>query len=123
MAHILVIDDDEQFRSMLVQMLTIDKHLVTIARDGEEGLALCGREKPELIITDILMPHLDGIELIMELQKRGNAVPIIAVSGGRRSISAEFNLESASLMGVKAVLAKPFTRADLRQTIETALSE
>lgn len=122
MAHILVIDDDEQFRSMLVQMLTIDKHQVTIACDGEEGLALCDREQPELIITDILMPHLDGIELIMELQKRGNAVPIIAVSGGRRSISADFNLESASLMGVKAVLAKPFARADLRQTIEKALS-
>jgi CheY-like chemotaxis protein len=122
MSHILVIEDDEQFREMLVQMLTADSHRVTIARDGEEGLRLSGQVKPELIITDILMPKKDGIETIMELAKREAGIPIIAMSGGRRSISAEFNLESASLMGVKATLAKPFARADLRKAIEQALS-
>jgi len=122
MAHILVIEDDEQFREMLVQMLTTDSHRVTFACDGEEGLRLSKQVKPELIITDILMPKMDGIETIMQLSKQGNGIPIIAISGGRRSISAEFNLQSATLMGVKATLAKPFTRADLRQAIEQALS-
>jgi CheY-like chemotaxis protein len=122
MAHILVIDDDQAFREMLVQSLTLDQHRVSVARDGEEGLRLCRQAKPDLILTDILMPAVDGIELIMELSRQGNAIPIIAMSGGRRSISAEFNLESASLMGVKATLAKPFVRADLRQAIERALA-
>ncbi|WP_040579739.1 response regulator [Methylobacter tundripaludum] len=121
MARILVIEDDEQFREMLVQMLTQDAHRVTVAHDGEEGLRLSRQVRPNLIITDILMPRMDGIETIMELARQGGDTPIIAISGGRRSISAEFNLESATLMGVKATLAKPFTRADLRQAIEQAL--
>jgi CheY-like chemotaxis protein len=122
MAHILLIDDDEQFRAMLAQMLSLDHHQVTLAIDGEEGLRLAGQVKPDLIITDILMPHKDGIETIMALAGAGNAIPIIAISGGRRTISAEFNLKSASLIGVKASLAKPFARADLRLAIAQALS-
>lgn len=122
MPRILLIDDDEQFRGMLVQMLTADAHQVTIACDGEEGLRLAPQVKPDLIITDILMPRKDGIETILALNEAGSKVPIIAISGGRRAISAEFNLESASLAGVKATLAKPFARAELRAAIHKALA-
>jgi CheY-like chemotaxis protein len=122
MAHILLIDDDEQFRAMLAQMLKQDGHRLTLAGDGEEGLRQAREVKPDLIITDILMPHKDGIELIMALHGAGSTIPIIAVSGGRRLISAGFNLESAALLGVKATLAKPFARADLRQAITRALA-
>jgi CheY-like chemotaxis protein len=122
MTHILLIDDDEQFRVMLAQMLSLDHHQVTLAIDGEEGLRKAGQVKPDLIITDILMPHQDGIETIMALTEAGSAIPIIAISGGRRTISAEFNLKSASLIGVKATLVKPFARADLRRAIVQALS-
>jgi CheY-like chemotaxis protein len=122
MAHILLIDDDEQFRAMLAQMLSQDAHQVTLAGDGDEGLRLSGQVKPDLIITDILMPHLDGIEAIMALAGAGSTIPIIAISGGRRTISAEFNLKSAALIGVKATLAKPFARAELRQAIVKALA-
>lgn len=122
MAHILLIDDDKPFRAMLAQMLSLDTHRVTIACDGEEGLRLAGQVKPDLIITDILMPHKDGIETIMALNKSGSEIPIIAISGGRRYLSAGFNLQSATLVGVKATLAKPFARADLRQAIALALS-
>jgi CheY-like chemotaxis protein len=122
MSHILLMDDDEQFRAMLSQMLTEDKHQVTVACDGEEGLRLALQIKPDLIITDILMPHKDGIETIVALNQAGSKIPIIAISGGRRVISAEFNLESASLIGVKATLPKPFARDDLRKAIGRALS-
>jgi CheY-like chemotaxis protein len=121
MAHILVIDDDEQFRAMLVQMLTQDGHQVTIAADGEEGLRLARKSAPELIITDILMPKKDGMDVMLELSRSHSRIPVIAVSGGRRCITAEFNLDSAALLGARAVLAKPFTRADLRQALATAL--
>lgn len=122
MAHILLIDDDEQFRAMLAQMLTRDAHQVTIACDGEEGLRLAGQVKPDLIITDILMPLKDGIETIMALNESGSEIPIIAISGGRRFLRADFNLESATLIGAKITLAKPFARADMRQAIARALS-
>ena len=121
MAHILVIDDDEQFRAMLVQMLTQDGHQVAIAADGEEGLRLIGQAAPELIITDILMPKKDGMDLLLELDRADSPIPVIAVSGGRRSITAEFNLDSAALLGARAVLAKPFTRTDLRQAVANVL--
>ena len=122
MTHILLIDDDEPFRAMLAQMLGKDGHRVTLAGDGAEGLRLALDVRPDLIITDILMPHQDGIETIMALAQAGSAIPIIAISGGRRAISADFNLESAALIGVKATLAKPFDRAALRLAIERALS-
>lgn len=121
MAHIFIIEDDAQFLTMLVKMLQSDGHQVTTASNGEEALSLLERIKPNLILTDILMPKMDGVETIMALSQKGNAIPIIAMSGGRRSISAEFNLESANLLGVEAVLAKPFSRADLRAAIELAL--
>jgi CheY-like chemotaxis protein len=65
---------------------------------------------------------MDGIEMILELSRSDNAVPIIAMSGGRRSITAEFNLDSAARMGVKVTLAKPFSRAELRRAIQDAMA-
>ncbi len=122
MAHILVIDDDEQFRGMLVQMLSKDRHRVDFAVDGEQGLRFLQQNKPDLIITDILMPYKDGIDLIRTLVLSGNPIPVIAISGGRRFITAEFNLESAELIGVKAALAKPFGWAELRSAVAKALA-
>lgn len=121
MSHILVIEDDVQFRTMLVQMLQSDRHEVTIAGDGVEALELLVSIRPDLIITDILMAKMDGVETIVELARRGIDTPVIAMSGGRRSITAEFNLDSAALLGVTATLSKPFARADLRKAIEQAL--
>jgi CheY-like chemotaxis protein len=122
MPHILVIEDDLDFREPLVKMLTNDGHTVAIAGDGRVALSLLKTLRPDLIITDILMPNMDGIETIMEMSHSGSATPIIAMSGGRRSITTEFMLDSAKLMGVKATLAKPFSRADLRRAINEALA-
>lgn len=121
MAHILIIEDDEQFRQMLTSMLTSDHHRISQAADGEEGLRLVASAKPNLVITDILMPKMDGIDFVMALKRQGSNVPVIAMSGGRRTISADFNLNSAELMGVAATLSKPFGREDLRRAISQAL--
>lgn len=122
MTHILLIDDDDQYRDMLTQMLSRDGHDVITANSGVAGIALAKHHRPELIITDILMPKMDGIETIIALDQAGIKTPIIAISGGRRSISPEFNLESAMLMGVKATIAKPFNREDLRKAIAQAMA-
>jgi CheY-like chemotaxis protein len=122
MAHILVIDDDEFFREMLVQMLKQDGHQVTTTEDGAKGLALLQRIRPDVILTDILMPNMDGVEFIMALSRQSNATPLIAMSGGRRSITPAFNLESAKLLGAKLTLTKPFTHTDLRAAVQEALA-
>ncbi len=122
MAHIMVVEDDIQFRQMLFDMLQQDGHRVALAGDGVEAIKLLATVQPDLIITDILMPGMDGVEFIMELSRQDNATPMIAMSGGRRAITAEFNLDSAALLGVKSTLAKPFSRADLRGAIKQALA-
>ena len=122
MAHILVVEDELAFREPLVKLLTNDGHLVAVAGNGVEALHLLKTIRPDLIITDILMPKKDGIETIEELSRLGNAVPIIAMSGGRRSVTADFNLASAEFTGVRASLTKPFSRAELRGAIQLALA-
>ncbi|OQW86548.1 MAG: response regulator [Rhodoferax ferrireducens] len=121
MSHILVIDDDDFFREVLVQMLQKDGHQVTEARDGVQALALLQRTHPDLIMTDILMPHMDGVEFITELSRQSNNTPVIAMSGGRRAITAAFNLESAKLMGVKVTLSKPIGHSALNAALREIL--
>ncbi|GAB0148118.1 MULTISPECIES: response regulator [Marichromatium] len=121
MTKILIVDDDDLFRTMLVEMVRREGYEVSAVSNGKEALEHIEHDRPQLIITDILMPEMDGIELIMEQNRRGNTIPVIAISGGRRAISLEFNLESAELMGVRATLPKPFTREQLRSAITEAL--
>ncbi|CAK0770073.1 Response regulator receiver protein [Gammaproteobacteria bacterium] len=122
MSKILIVEDDPQFRSMLEQMLARDGHQVTAAKNGVDGLDRYYHTRPDLMITDILMPEKDGIELILAILRKEPAARIIAISGGRRGISADFNLESASLMGVKSILAKPFSHTELKRAIHDALA-
>jgi CheY-like chemotaxis protein len=122
MAKILVIDDEEQLRDLLKQMLTRDGHKVMTAYDGVEGIRCFDTFHPDVVITDIIMPNKDGIEVITELLCRDSNIAIIAISGGRRAITAEFNLESAELLGVKGILSKPFTREQLREAVQLALA-
>lgn len=122
MAHILVIDDDEFFLEMVQQMLLLDNHRVSLLKDGEQAMAWLAQHRPDLILTDILMPNMDGVELIMQLSKLSDHTPLIAMSGGRRSITSAFNLESAKLLGVKFSLAKPFTQLALRDVLREALA-
>jgi CheY-like chemotaxis protein len=121
MSHILVIEDDEFFREALQQMLQKEGHKVTTSHDGVQALTLLERIRPDLIMTDILMPNMDGMEFIMELSRQSNNTPLIAMSGGRRSITSAFNLESARLLGVKVTLTKPFTHTALRAALQEAL--
>ncbi|MBK1695369.1 response regulator [Chromatium weissei] len=122
MLNILIVDDEELFRVMLAEMVHREGYQARMAANGNEALHAISQQPPNLIITDILMPEKDGIELIAELSKRGSRIPIVAISGGRRTISTEFNLESACLMGVRATLPKPFTREALRRAIADALA-
>jgi CheY-like chemotaxis protein len=117
--HILVIDDDKLFCIMISHMLSQDNYQVSSAGNGEEGLRLARELQPELIITDILMPHTDGVEMMIKLKETDNKIPIIAISGGRRAITTTSNLQSMK----SAILSKPFARADLRLAIKIALKQ
>jgi len=109
---ILVIDDDFQFRTMMIEMLEKKQYLVYAAEDGEEGIRIWHDLEPDLVITDIIMPNKEGIETILTLKRNNKAVKIIAISGGGRT-NAQDNLRSAKLLGASLTLAKPFENSEL----------
>jgi CheY-like chemotaxis protein len=122
MALILLVDDDDQFRVMLQAMLERLGHTVVTARSGKEALA-CNAERPsDLVITDLIMPDKDGLEVIRELHESAPNVPIIAMSGGGRMNPAMY-LKIATQMGAREVLAKPFTLSQLSTAIESATAQ
>jgi DNA-binding response OmpR family regulator len=120
MTKILVIDDEEQIRFLLTRMLKRDGHEVFIAQDGVEGVLSFYQVNPDLVITDIVMPDKDGIEVIAEIRTTHPKQPIIAMSGGRRILAA--NLDLVETIGVKGILQKPFTHQQLQEVVQLALS-
>jgi len=124
MATILLVDDDALLRDTVHQLLELDGHRVIDMVHGQAGLQyLHGHAKSvDLVITDMLMPVMDGAEFIVELKKHHPRMPVIAVSGGRRSLSPQFNLDTANMLGVAKSLPKPFGRDALQAAIRSVLS-
>lgn len=122
MARILVIDDDDGIRRVVRRILERAGHEVSEAGNGEEGLRLHRDWRPELIVTDIFMPQLDGLETILQLRRDGAAVPIIAISGGDRSGKLDLRTEAA-LLGAAHTLRKPFEPAALIRCVAGLLAQ
>ncbi len=112
MARILVIDDDALVLATLNDILDGAGHEVLTARDGVEGLATFERHACDLVVTDIIMPEKEGIEIIIELRRRRPSLPIIAISGGGRLARNEV-LAMAKKLGANEILAKPVPSAVL----------
>jgi DNA-binding response OmpR family regulator len=120
-ARILVIDDDVQFRSMVRKLLEREGYEVLDAPDGERGITLFERQGADLIITDIVMPHKEGLETIMELRRKAPHLNIIAVSGGGR-IGPESYLHLAEKFGAVKVFSKPFDLKAFLHAVQEVLS-
>lgn len=122
MAHILIVDDDDQIRRMLRRRLERDKHQITEAADGEQALQACRNSTIDLALIDIIMPEKEGTETIMELQKNNPDLQIIAMSGGSSYITPEMSLKLALQFGARAALQKPFSLDELISTINSLLA-
>ena len=109
---ILSVDDEAEVRLMLSDMLKSKGHKVIVAENGKKAIDYLMVYKVDLIITDIVMPEIEGIEFILRL--RQSKIPIISMSGlSRETVVAEF---MASL-GIVGFLQKPFDNADLLQVV------
>src|SRR5258708_28391764 len=121
MALILVIDDDEAMRRLIMRTLTPGKHRLVEAPNGQEGMKLVGELKPDAVITDILMPQQEGIQTIREIRELAPENKIIAMSGGGSSHNLMF-LDVARAFRAAAGLAKPFKPGELNDTVEQVLN-
>lgn len=112
MASILLVDDDEQLRPMLKMVLERAGHVVNEAGNGKEALVSYRRQQTELVVTDLVMPDKEGLEIILELRRAYPGLKIIAMSGGGRTGVANY-LELAVKFGANHILNKPFTNREL----------
>jgi DNA-binding NtrC family response regulator len=119
MATILVIDDQDAVRTLLRTVLERAGHEVTEAPNGRLGLAAYRERPADLVITDILMPEMNGLDMILELTRAFLNVKVIAISGAPDTENA---LHAAKLLGVRHTLHKPFSMDALLKTVQYELA-
>ncbi len=120
MGHVLVVDDDADVRAVVAKVITKLGHHVWDVADGSEALELLKTTPFDLIISDVYMADMDGMELLVRIQQLELGVPVLVISGGGFKPRDEV-LAMAAACGAVATLDKPFTVEQLRDTVEPLL--
>lgn len=122
MGRILIVEDTRLMRDSLVDVLGAAGHEVVTADNGVQACEIvAGGTAFDVIITDIIMPEMDGIQAILEIQSMQPEARIIAISGGSARMEKAQGLETARRLGAVAVLEKPFEVDTLLAAVESAL--
>ena len=122
MASILVIDDDQSVREVLRKVLERAGHTVSEAADGKAALRRFAGNPTDVVISDIYMPEVDGIEFLIRVREAFPEARIITMSGGG-FLGKEDVLAAASNLGAVGVLEKPFSPQECLEVVQTALDE
>ena len=118
MAYVLIVDDEPDLVTLLRDQVSMLGHEVGVARDGVEGVHMALERRPDVVVTDVIMPNMDGPEMLQELRRRDETrdVPVIALTA---LTDARTRTRLANL-GVVGFLAKPYSMRDLARQIEQA---
>jgi DNA-binding NtrC family response regulator len=119
--RVLLIDDEPAVRKIVQKMLKRAGHEVVEAENGRVGMAQLETAAFDVIVTDIIMPEMEGIETLMNVRERFPNIAIVAMSGGGRTGNINF-LEVAPKMGAAAILQKPFTYNALVEAIDRSVA-
>lgn len=122
MKRILVIDDDDMYRTMLVKFFRHAGYDAHAASNGKEGLRIQSETPADLVLTDLIMPEMEGIQTIIELTRQYPGIKIIAISGGGR-IGSEQYLQMATRLGAQKGFGKPFKTSELLAAVQELLHE
>ena len=114
--NLLIIDDNKHIRDLISLYLKDDFQIFT-APDGEKGLKIFFEKKIDIVISDMIMPLVDGIEVIQKIKNKNPSIPILAISGGGVKEGDDY-LPLAKGFGVDSILHKPFTRKELISSIK-----
>lgn len=110
--RVLIIDDNLVLLKSLAEAFATAGAAVRVAADGVSGLRCFREARPDLVITDLIMPDKEGIETIMEIRGEAPGLPVLAISGGGRVHASEF-LDLARALGASDVMAKPFRSREI----------
>ena len=123
MARILVIEDTDDVRTLLLRILEKAGYDVLSVSDGEEGLRVFHRELVDLVITDILLPKKDGVEIIREIKQGFPDVKIIAISGGAQmGLESKDFLKMLSRLGALQTSPKPLPLTKMIEAVQELVS-
>ena len=122
MAKILVIDDEEGVRRVIGKILVRVGHDVLEAPDGKVALSLLKEEAADLVICDLFMPEMDGVEVLRQLRRDYPNLRVVAISGGAYQGRVQL-LDVAKALGAVAVLGKPFQPHQLLELVNDLLRE
>lgn len=114
MATILIVDDEAAIREAIAMLLSSEGHTVRAAHDGAAALDVIGRDRINLIVSDVMMPHVSGYQLVAELRQRGDGTPAILMSAGAHPVCV--------LPAVRC-FSKPFVIDDFLAAIDDLLAE
>lgn len=117
MKRIIIIEDDQVIRESLKEILEMNSFEVIATDTGIDLMKKITEFRPDILITDIIMPDKDGIEIIIEAKKTLPDIKLIAISGGGR-IDSESYLNTAKYLGADSTLKKPFTHEQLISVIK-----
>jgi len=119
---ILLVDDEELLRSGVQELLEIHGYAVITAHNGRMALECLDTHPVDLIVTDLVMPKMDGIDFVEQLRKIKPDLPVIVVSGSTRNIMQRYGIDHIQVPGANASLPKPFKSVDLIAEIQRLLT-
>jgi CheY-like chemotaxis protein len=119
--HILLVDDDADLLQAVRRMLDRQGHVVREAGNGVEALRLLGADRFDLVITDVVMPDMEGLELVRRIRRMTEPPRVLVMSGGGGGDASQY-LALAAQFGADAVLQKPFSTQWLAEAILKAMS-
>lgn len=122
MRRILVVDDDTQMRRFLCLLLQGAGYEAEGAEEGKSALAIFKSAPFDLVVLDLIMPGMDGLETLMHLRELAPHTKVIAISGGGKTVTTSF-LPAAEKLGATHTLEKPFTNSEFLLAVRTLLED
>ncbi len=118
---VLLVEDELLLREGVQEVLEVHGYKVMVAGDGAEALALLGHTPVSLIISDLVMPNMNGVDFVQRVRQQFPKLPIIVASGSPGAVMKRLGIDSIQVPGATACIMKPFKSAELLALVKQVL--